>query len=464
MPLPASIMSLLTSPGLRHARRTLGSLRRRIARQRATVHFFYQVDDPYSQLLLDALPELIERYRVDLVLHLVGPPDDAAVPDRERLRDWSRRDAAELALAIQRTQPSHAPEIAVSPAPTCGPFAALPSPDSTAAAEQAMAALIDARPDLPTLLAGAQAIRTECWCSKLAALQTRPCAGRAGTDALMRRGRAQRTAFGHYLSGTLYFEHEWYWGIDRLHYLERRLFALQDGQQRAFAPLRPFPALLSSPRNTLPVASLASVAPVASVARPPVLNFFCSLRSPYSYLAIDRCAALAEHYGAELRLRFVLPMVMRGLPVPREKQLYIVLDAKREAETLGLAFGRIADPVGAPTERGLAVLHRAMGIGRGLAFLRSFMRGVWAEGINAGTYKGLQMLAMRAGLDAQFVAAALADDSWRAVATANRDEMLATGLWGVPSFRVNDGVARWGQDRLWLVEDDLRRAQHTATD
>jgi 2-hydroxychromene-2-carboxylate isomerase len=33
--------------------------------------------------------------------------------------------------------------------------------------------------------------------------------------------------------------------------------------------------------------------------------------------------------------------------------------------------------------------------------------------------------------------------------------MLAQGLWGVPSFRVEGCAAVWGQDRLWMVEDDL---------
>lgn len=32
--------------------------------------------------------------------------------------------------------------------------------------------------------------------------------------------------------------------------------------------------------------------------------------------------------------------------------------------------------------------------------------------------------------------------------------MFALGLWGVPSFRVND-IAVWGQDRLWAVQDAL---------
>ena len=140
-----------------------------------------------------------------------------------------------------------------------------------------------------------------------------------------------------------------------------------------------------------------------------------------------------------------------------KKRLYIARDTKREAEALGIPFGNIADPVGKPTERCLAVLHRVInsGSGRELEFFSSFMRGVWAEGIDAGSDTGLFKIAERAGLDAEFVKQALADESWRAVAQANRDEMLASGLWGVPTFRVDDGPARWGQDRLWQVERDL---------
>jgi 2-hydroxychromene-2-carboxylate isomerase len=91
----------------------------------------------------------------------------------------------------------------------------------------------------------------------------------------------------------------------------------------------------------------------------------------------------------------------------------------------------MVDPVGRPTERGLAVLHHAVAAGLGPEFLASFMRGAWAEGLDGG------------------------DESWREVAARNREEMLAPGLWGVPSFRVDAAPARWGQDRLWRVERDL---------
>jgi hypothetical protein len=39
----------------------------------------------------------------------------------------------------------------------------------------------------------------------------------------LQRGDQLRERLGHYLGATFYFEGEWYWGIDRLHYLEERL-------------------------------------------------------------------------------------------------------------------------------------------------------------------------------------------------------------------------------------------------
>jgi hypothetical protein len=64
-------------------------------------------------------------------------------------------------------------------------------------------------------------------------------------------------------------------------------------------------------------------------------------------------------------------------------------------------------------------------------------------------------MATRAGLSEADVQTGLADDGWRATAEANRQELLALNLWGVPSFRVGDLPGHWGQDRLWAVEQDL---------
>lgn len=261
------------------------------------------------------------------------------------------------------------------------------------------------------------------------------------------RGTRLRTRLGHYLGATLHFEGEWYWGIDRLHHLEARLCGAQLAIDPNAAPIIAAPALRF---ETLRATHTAR----------PVLNFYCSLRSPYTWLAVERARRLAAHYDLELRLRYLLPMVMRGLPVGFAKRKYILLDTKREAETLGLPFGDVVDPVGEPVERGLAILQHAIELGRGREFLESFLRGVFAEGVDASRPESLFRLGARAGLSRPQMDRALRDSGWRTIAERNREELLATGLWGVPSFRLEGHEAVWGQDRLWMVEEDLRATEY----
>jgi 2-hydroxychromene-2-carboxylate isomerase len=84
----------------------------------------------------------------------------------------------------------------------------------------------------------------------------------------------------------------------------------------------------------------------------------------------------------------------------------------------------------------------------------SFLRGVWSEGLDAGSDRGLRTIVERAGLSWLEAKKALMDDAWRGVAEENRVAMLELGLWGVPSFRVGQ-TAVWGQDRLWAVQEAL---------
>ena len=428
-----TISELLTSTRARDFRRRLFAIRRRMRGAPACVRYFHQADDPYSQLMLQALPALAENYEIRLELYLVPPPDDAAAPDRERLQAWSRRDAAELATVtgLEFEDPGRQPD-----------------PAATGLGNRVLAAALLAGMPVESLMRLASSVGRELWRGSISGLEHSPAATPDQAGALLDAGRALRARLGHYLGATLNFEGEWYWGADRLGYLEQRLRE----------------AGLARTASTVPIVRLPHV---ECRHRPtnghrPELHFFCSLRSPYTYLAVQRVLQLAARYEARLQLRFVLPMVMRGLPVPHQKRLYILADAKREADSLGLPFGRIVDPVGLPTERGLAVLHRAIAEGRGVQFLESFLRGVWAEGVDAGSDVGLRLLALRSGLDQSFVDTALDNTSWRSVATANRGEMLALGLWGVPSFRVDGCPARWGQDRLWCVERDLIAATQAA--
>ena len=94
------LSSLLTSPALRDGRRLLASGKRRLLGAPAQVHYFHQADDPYSHLLVQLLPDLLSRYRIELQVHLVPAPADSAAPDRARLQGWSRDDAARLAQQV----------------------------------------------------------------------------------------------------------------------------------------------------------------------------------------------------------------------------------------------------------------------------------------------------------------------------------------------------------------------------
>ena len=420
------LTSVLTSPTLRDVRRGTQRAVRRIKRADRMVHFFCQIDDPYGPAALHYLAQLADRHALMIAFRLVPAPDAAAAPEAARLAAYSRRDAARVEQALGRGD---------------GKVADEPAPDHIARAQRIAAAVLGREDAAAALATITRALFGDDAEAALGALVAQ--FGEADAATALAEGAAERARLGHYLGSVTAFEGECYWGVDRLHYLEARLAAEDESDAPPICPrLDPGPYPAAPP----------------VVATPPRLDCYLSFRSPYSLVAAERIGALAVAYGATLNLKFVLPMVMRGLPVPRAKRMYITLDTKREAARHGIAFGTIHDPVGAGVERGLAVLHHVMPSGKGLDFAISFLRGAFAGGIDMTHDAGLMKIAERAAVTQDQVRAALADDSWRAVAEANRADMFALGLWGVPSFQVDDRPGWWGQDRLWMIEDDLRAA------
>jgi 2-hydroxychromene-2-carboxylate isomerase len=410
-------------------RRARAERTRRRSGQPHRVLYFHQPDDPYSVLAAGALPALVRRYDVELVAHVVGPPDGAAAPERARLAAWARLDAARLA----RRHGLHFDDCGAQPPP-----GALARATERLAEAAAAGRFVDA----------AAALGADAWAgARVGEPDATPAPVSPATAARLAAARSLRARLGHYLGATFHYAGEWYWGIDRLHHLERRLQALGAARPATAGVLFP-PDLDDAPGDA------AHAMPVATRPDGPTIDFWFSLRSPYSAIAVPRMIRLAHRHGATLRLRGLLPMVMRGLPVPAAKRRYIAADAAREARLHGVPFGRIVDPVGRPAERGLAVMAHARRVGRGEAMLASFMQGVWAEGLDAGTDRGLRRIAERAGLDWADCRDALADDGWRARAERDRATLFELGLWGVPSFAI-DGTTAWGQDRLWTIRDAL---------
>ena len=71
--------------------------------------------------------------------------------------------------------------------------------------------------------------------------------------------------------------------------------------------------------------------------------------------------------------------------------------------------------------------------------------------MNVASDAGLRKVVEASGLKWSDAQAALKDDGWIEQATRNRDDMVAAGSWGVPTFRLR-GVTVWGQDRLPVIE------------
>jgi len=425
MSLKTLLMPIVTQH--RFARSTLLAKRAKAEKIRSAsgrphqVYYFHQVDDPYSHLVAQALPRFLARYHIELTPHVVSPPPDSAAPEREKLVAYSRVDAGLLAQhhGLNFTDQNKQPNL-----------------ERCAQATHSLVAAIESGQFVECAGAEGQWLWAE---DELQIPAEQLNALKAVSDEQVQAHIAQadalREKLGHYLGGMLYYEGEWYWGIDRLYHLEQRLQELGAQRDGAIGLLFPIDD------------GLAQAKPSEN---PPDIDFFFSFRSPYSAIVAPRIFELGRRTGAKVNLRFVLPMVMRGLPVPKVKREYIVYDTAREAHVRGIPFGRLNDPVGKPTERGLALIPFAEQHSKGQEFVLSFMQGVWAEGIDAGSDKGLRKIVERVGLRWEGAQVALQHEGWRERAAANREELFAAGLWGVPSFKVGNTVV-WGQDRLWAL-------------
>ena len=394
---------------------------------RRHARLYFRADDPYIHLLVQAAPRLASAFQLEIELIPVAAPSTAANPAPDMLLHHAIRDAALLAECYGLSFP-----LAAEP----------PSEDRT---RRAHAVLLQRRPAEEQLKVAAE-IGEAVWRDDGAALASiveryGSVSGEEVRPALEANYAALERA-GHYQPGMLYYGGEWYWGIDRLQYLEDRL--RREGLEGS----------LNLTRGPAP--HLASLIGSAD-GSPPRIEVFVSFRSPYSYLAMPQLIDLRDRYGVEVTVRPVLPMVMRGLPVPRAKRLYIVHDAKREADRLGIPFGHVCDPLGKGIGYCMAVFFEcAVGKGLELELAHSVMQGIWAEARDVAHVPDLVFLAERAGIGDAEVRAAIEDRGWKEKGKANREALTDLGLWGVPSMRIGS-YSTWGQDRIPLLEAEIAR-------
>jgi 2-hydroxychromene-2-carboxylate isomerase len=420
----AVLNAYLSSRPAKHAVYNVGRV---LSGGRRGARLYYRADDPYSHLLAQVAPRLTAEYGVTVEIVPVAPPGLSANPAPEMLLHHAMRDAAILAERHGLSFPSDA------------------SPPPEDRVRRAHAVLLEPRsPDEQVQIAielGEAVWRDDGQAMAGIVERYGGLSGESVWPALEANYDALERA-GHYQPGMLHYGGDWYWGIDRLCHLETRL--QREGLEGSLR-------LLAEPSS-----HLASAIPLPPK-EPLQLDLFFSFRSPYSYVVLPQLIALRDRYGVDVRVRPVLPMVMRGLEVPKTKRLYIALDTKREADRLGIPFGHVCDPLGRGIGYCMALFFQCIeGSADELERVHSIAKGIWAEARDVAHLPDLIHLAGRAGIAEADVRGAIEDGTWKEKAQANRDTLTALGLWGVPSLQIG-GYATWGQDRIALLEAEIAR-------
>lgn len=408
------------------ARRAVASLKQQIDKKPNKLDLYIDPSDAWSYLAAQAASRLIEAYPVELAVHIVTPPASDVNAQPGMRTKHAVRDAALLAEYWDIEFPGK-------------------KETDPGVVRDVNSALIVDRPARDQLRAVLE-LTTAMWTNDKKTVAK--LLGVWGTQStgqilpILNSNYALLRKAGHYQGGMLAYKGEWYWGIDRLAFLETEL--ARDAGRDVAHVITPRPI---ADRGALPLS-----------AKPLTCEMWFSFRSPYSYIALEQIEAALAPFNVPLVLRPMMPMVMRGHQLPTVKRMYIVRDAKREAERAGVPFGEICDPLGKGIDNLIAVAYWADKQGKLLPFARSAMRGSWAEARDMSEYVDLRHVVERAGLSWTDALGALSSadaPKWAAAAAA---DLAVIGLWGVPSFRCGDFVT-WGQDRLPLLVDRLRRHQ-----
>jgi len=429
--LTSQFIRKLIKPQRLRKQRKIVEKRRLAAGDKHSVEYFHQVDDGYSHLSAQVLQALCQRYDIELRCHLVTGATGHNSAEPELLQQLAQYDANLIA-----------------------PHYSLASPGANAtldrdAIQQAQAIL--AVQSSANFVALVSDVSAALWAGDKATLHK--LAEQHGAVSAQQReehiakGNRRRAALKHYSGAMFYYGEEWYWGVDRLHYLEQRLAELGVDRDPSAAKLMPRLEVelgQHKDRGNL------------------TLEVYPSLRSPYTALAFDQTLKLAERTGVNLVVRPVLPMVMRGVPATREKGFYIFTDAAREARSAGVPFGNFYDPIGDPVRRCYSLYPWACEQGMGNQLLSSFLNCAFAKGVNTNNDRGLKQVVEQAGLDWSVAKTVVGQTDWQALVEDNRQAMYKAGLWGVPSYQLlnrqgESVLAVWGQDRLWLVAREIER-------
>lgn len=194
----------------------------------------------------------------------------------------------------------------------------------------------------------------------------------------------------------------------------------------------------------------------------PVIDYYFSVSSPWSYFGHRRLGDLAGRYGATVNLKPCDPSqvfpVSGGLPLAQrapQRQAYRLVELRRWSDHLHMPI--TIQPKHFPVDDTKAAHLIIAADQRGddaFGLTLALMEGVWTEQQNIADEAHLREIAMTCGLDAEALVNAANQPETAATRQAYTAEAIGRQVFGWPSYIVGEELF-WGQDRLDFVERKL---------
>lgn len=200
----------------------------------------------------------------------------------------------------------------------------------------------------------------------------------------------------------------------------------------------------------------------------PVIEYYFSFISLWSYIGNRRLFQLAEKHNAQIRYKPIDLMrifsLSGGLPVAKrsqQRQAYRLLEMKRW--TLIRDIPIVEHPRYYPADPSLAhrfllaaLEQRGHDSGPVQEFVQQSLGAVWAEELDVANPMTIQLLAKKSrisGID-ELLERAETDDSLAKLELSRTEEAISNSYFGAPVY-VYRGEPFWGQDRLEMLDDVL---------
>ena len=190
------------------------------------------------------------------------------------------------------------------------------------------------------------------------------------------------------------------------------------------------------------------------------VDVYISLNSPWTFLGWREFFALRDTLGLVVTVkpaRFTdVFAATGGLPLPKRapaRQAYRMMELKRWRDWHGVPIA--LEPKTFPSDEtaGVRLVIAAQAQGLDAARLAAEIgHALWVLEQPISDARVLDEAARRAGLDASRIrAAASSEASLDAQWATHTREAVARGVFGAPSYVLDDGEIFWGQDRVALL-------------